>query len=149
MSRTARQSKILEIITKSEIETQEDLVSELDKSGLSATQATISRDIKELGLIKVSTDKNTYKYAVISATECKLPQKYIVIFRESIVAIIVAGNLLVVKTLSGSAGVVATVIEQLNTPEVIGCVAGDDTIIVVSHTQGDAEQLKIKLTSMI
>lgn len=126
-----RHSKILEIIAKREIETQEELADELRKVGIETTQATVSRDIKELRLVKVMADSGVYKYAIIDRSETKISQKLIRVFAESVISIDSSNNLVVIRTLSGSAQGAASAIDALNWDEIVGCIAGDDTIMVV------------------
>ncbi len=129
--RSARQSKILDIITKQEIETQEELSLALKKAGIEVTQATISRDIKELGLIKVLSDNKKHKYAAVDMGEQKISNKFLNLFRESVISISSAENLIVIKTISGSANAAAMAIDKLGFAEMLGCVAGDDTLLIV------------------
>jgi len=126
-----RHAKILEVIEQKDIETQEELAEELRSHGFDVTQATVSRDIKELRLIKVLTPSGTYKYATIDKAESKNWERLIRVFSESVTSIDCANNLIVVKTLSGNAQAAAAAIDALNWPEILGCVAGDDTILVV------------------
>ena len=149
MARNLRQSKILELITTNDIETQEDLVGNLKKNGYDVTQATISRDIKELGLIKVLTDNKTYKYAVIDSNSQAITNKSLNIFKECVISIKSAMNLVVVKTLKGTAGLVSNLIDQMSLPNVLGCTYGDDTVLVISIDVEDAYTVKQKLTDMV
>ncbi len=149
MARNLRQSKILEIIASNEIETQEDLVGNLKKLGYDVTQATISRDIKELGLIKVLTDNKTYKYAVIDSNNQTITNKSLNIFKECVISIKHAMNLVVVKTLKGTAGMVSGLIDQMSIVNVLGCTYGDDTVLVVTPDLEDAYIVKQKLTDMV
>lgn len=138
MPRSSRQSKILELISKKPIETQEELVDELLAHKLKVTQATVSRDIKELGLIKIM-DEGTrrYKYTYIENDSQKLNNKAINIFRHSVISIDSANNLVVIKTLSGSANAAAAVIDKLDTDSILGSIAGDDTLLIVLRTNED------------
>jgi transcriptional regulator of arginine metabolism len=149
MSRTLRHSKILEIITANEVETQEVLVAKLNDQGLKVTQATVSRDIKELGLVKVLTDKNTYKYAVINNFDSKIPQRFINVFREAVTSFTATGNLLVIKTMRSGANAVAMIIDQMALAEVVGTIAGNDTIFVAAKSERDLEILIGKLNSLM
>lgn len=135
MARTGRQLKLIEIINKNEIETQEALAEALRNEGYLVTQATVSRDIKDLGLIKVMTPNKTYMYAQPASTEQKSSGKMLNLFRECVISIDYAGHLIVIKTVSGGANSAATLVDKLNFPEVMGCVAGDDTILVVIKDQ--------------
>ena len=126
-----RHSKILEIIEKKDIETQEELAEELRKEGIDVTQATVSRDIKELRLVKVLAPSGVYKYAVIDSNNVDISPKLIRVFAESVLSIDHANNLVVIKTLAGSAQAAASAIDALNWREIVGSIAGDDTIMVV------------------
>lgn len=126
-----RHSKILEIIEKKDIETQEELAEELRKEGIDVTQATVSRDIKELRLVKVLAPSGVYKYAVIDSNNVDISPKLIRVFAESVLSIDHANNLVVIKTLAGNAQAAASAIDALNWKEIVGSIAGDDTIMVV------------------
>lgn len=149
MSKLARHSKILDIIAQKEIETQEELSDELKRVNYDVTQATISRDIKELGLIKILSSNNRYKYAHVNNGEQKVISKLLTLFRESVLAIDNAQNLIVVKTLSGSANVAANAIDKMELENVLGCIAGDDTILIVTKSEDDAEDIKNRLNDII
>ena len=149
MMRTKRQDKILELISQNEIETQEALAEALRNEGYLVTQATVSRDIKDLGLIKVMTPNKTYKYAQPASTEQKSSGKMLNLFRECVISIDYAGHLIVIKTVSGGANSAATLVDKLNFPEVMGCVAGDDTILVVIKDQQKIVPIVEKLKSLL
>ena len=149
MARTGRQLKLIEIINKNEIETQEALAEALRNEGYLVTQATVSRDIKGLGLIKVMTPNKTYKYAQPASTEQKSSGKMLNLFRECVISIDYAGHLIVIKTVSGGANSAATLVDKLNFPEVMGCVAGDDTILVVIKDQQKIVPIVEKLKSLL
>ena len=149
MARTGRQLKLIEIINKNEIETQEALAEALRNEGYLVTQATVSRDIKDLGLIKVMTPNKTYKYAQPASTEQKSSGKMLNLFRECVISIDYAGHLIVIKTVPGGANSAATLVDKLNFPEVMGCVAGDDTILVVIKDQQKIVPIVEKLKSLL
>ena len=149
MARTGRQLKLIEIINKNEIETQEALAEALRNEGYLVTQATVSRDIKDLGLIKVMTPNKIYKYAQPASTEQKSSGKMLNLFRECVISIDYAGHLIVIKTVSGGANSAATLVDKLNFPEVMGCVAGDDTILVVIKDQQKIVPIVEKLKSLL
>ena len=149
MSRAKRQSKILEIINNSSIETQDDLVRELSNNGFKVTQATISRDIKDLGLIKAATEGGVSRYVTVKSVDYIISTKFINVFKEAVVSFTTANNLVVVKTLSGCSTNVGMVVEQLNIPELVGCVSGYDTILMVTQTSEDALVLKSKLEAIV
>ncbi len=131
MFRTARHAKILELITAKEIETQEELCNELNALNYVVTQATISRDIKELHLFKVAGVEKKYRYAYIRDNAEEISPKMKSLFRDCIVSVKYAQNLVVIKTLTGNGANAGTVVDKLNYPEIVGSVAGDDTLLVV------------------
>ncbi len=149
MSRSTRQSKILDIIASKDIETQEELVAELADCGIVVTQATVSRDIKELGLVKTLSAQNKYKYTSVKSTDIKVSEKLLNVFREAVITIASANNLVIVKTLSGSANAVGMVIDQMHFNEMFGSVAGDDTLLIIAKSNDDAFILKQKLTGIV
>ncbi|MCD4712410.1 MAG: arginine repressor [Clostridiales bacterium] len=127
----SRHSKIIEIIESKDIETQDELAMELTLSGFQVTQATVSRDIKEMRLIKVLTKDGRYKYASIRDKEGVVNDRFLKIFRYSVTSIDFAGNIIVIKTLVGSASAAAVSIDAFNIKEIVGSIAGDDTIFLV------------------
>jgi transcriptional regulator, ArgR family len=132
MMKIARHAKILEIISEKEIETQEELAAELQKQGIDVTQATVSRDIKELRLIKVLTeDGKRYKYAPRGKVDGHITDRLMTLLSESIVSVDYAGNIIVIKTLSGTAPAAAEAIDTLNWKNIVGTLAGDNTIFVL------------------
>ena len=126
-----RHIKIREIIANRDIETQEELVEELKKAGYNVTQATVSRDIKELHLVKVPTNNGRYKYSLPADKRFNPLQKLKRMLTESFVGIEKSENLIVMKTLPGNAHAVGALIDNLDWPEIIGTIAGDDTILIV------------------
>ncbi|MBQ8406705.1 MAG: arginine repressor [Clostridia bacterium] len=138
MLKSARHAKILEIITTKEIETQEELCAELNKLNYIVTQATISRDIKDLHLFKVSGVEKKYRYAYINEGEGEISPKMKGLFRECVVSVRSAQNLVVVKTLTGNGANAGTVIDKLNYTEIVGSVAGDDTVLVICENEQSA-----------
>lgn len=148
MARSTRQSKILEIIQTKEIETQDELVSELRALNFDITQATISRDIKELGLIKIMSDSKKYKYAYVDSTEQQVSSKYMGIYKEAIISIKQAQNLVVIKTLKGVSNAISGFIDKMNLKNVLGSTYGDETVLVVCLTNEDASITCNKLNEM-
>ncbi|MDI9475867.1 MAG: arginine repressor [Natronincolaceae bacterium] len=136
-----RQKKILEIIENKEIETQEELSDELKKLGLNVTQATVSRDIKELRLIKILARDGKYKYAILNGQDNILSDRLVGIFKNSIVSIDYAGNILVMKTLTGSAQAAAAAIDAVGLDEIVGTIAGDDTIFLLIRDADKIEEI--------
>lgn len=136
-----RHKKILEIIENKEIETQEELSKELKKQGLNVTQATVSRDIKELRLIKTLTKDRKYKYSTLNGKDNILSDRLVKIFKNSIVSIDYAGNILVMKTLTGSAQAAAAAIDAVELEEIVGTIAGDDTIFLAIRNINKMEEI--------
>ena len=131
MARATRQLKILEIITKHDIDTQEELVARLRADGYSVTQATVSRDIKDMNIIKTFTDDGRhYKYVAQQPKEPSSADKFMIIFRNTVLSIRSAENLIIVKTEQGSASAAAEFIDRLDYDEILGVIAGDNTIVV-------------------
>ncbi len=127
-----RQKRILELIKEFNINTQEELVNLLKENGFDVTQATVSRDIKELGLIKVATDDNSYKYFAAAPPKHGLNTNRLKrLLQDSATNIDHSENLIVIKTLPGVANAIASCIDHIQWPEIIGTVAGDDTILIV------------------
>lgn len=126
-----RHSQILEIISAKDIETQEQLAEELRGRNVEVTQATVSRDIKELGLVKVLSPSGVYKYATINRGDRGITDRLIRVFSESVISMEHTNNLIVIKTISGTAMAAAGSIDALNWHGILGCIAGDDTILVI------------------
>ena len=145
----SRHAKILEIIDKEVIETQEELAERLKSLGVEVTQATISRDIKELRLIKVITEDGRYRYASIGKGENVVTDRLLKVFSESFVSGDYANNIVVVKTLPGMAQAAASAIDSLKWNEIIGTIAGDDTIMIVCRAERIAENLVNRFNRMI
>ena len=129
-AREKRQIAILELIKNNSINTQEELTAYLNRAGYKATQATVSRDIKDLGLVKTTFDGKNYRYSAVS-DENKPEEKILNLFKSSVISIVPSFNLVVIKTLSGSANTAALFVDSLKEPFVLGTVAGDDTILIV------------------
>lgn len=150
MARSVRQSKILDIITANEIETQEELVARLKSLNFDITQATISRDIKELGLTKIlSSDSNRYKYAIVDSSEQQASNKYIILFKEAVISVKQAHNLVVLKTLKGFAAGIVNFIDKFNIESMLGAVNGDDTVMIIFSNQFDAEKGLNKINEIL
>ena len=137
----SRQSKILEIIEAKDVETQDELASELRASGFQVTQATVSRDIKEMRLIKVLTKDGRYKYASIREKEGAVNDRFLKIYRNSVISVDYAGNMVIIKTLVGSANAAAVSIDALNIKEIVGTIAGDDTIFLVIRDESQVQKV--------
>ena len=143
--KTKRQEKILAIINSNDIQTQEDLIDILCKEGYKATQATISRDIREMKLSKLQTRTGAYRYYAPVTTDKNNNVKFNNVLVESIIKVNCAQNLVVMKTYAGLAQAVATGIDALNNSDILGCVAGDDTIIIVTTNNENAKKLSEKI----
>ena len=138
--KNSRHTRILEIIGDYVIETQDDLIEKLRESGYLVTQATVSRDIKQLGLIKTATKNGGYKYTVARSDNSSNENKLKTIMRETIVNAQNAQNIIVVKTFSGMANAAAAVLDSLAEEAVVGSIAGDDTIFIVVRNNEDAAE---------
>ncbi|MCM1157027.1 MAG: arginine repressor [Bacteroidales bacterium] len=130
-----RQNKIKEIIEAKEIETQDELLEELSRAGFSTTQATISRDIREMKLTKVSYDGSRQKYTLIQSTDTDVVKKYHQVLNAGILNIDYAENMIVIHTVSGMAMAVAAALDSMNIQGLMGCIAGDDTIFAVARNR--------------
>ena len=129
--RYSRQNKIIEIINTYEVDTQEKLASLLRENGYEVTQATISRDIKELQLIKTLSSTGKYKYSTNASKDMPVSDRFIKIFRETITSFNASGNIIVVKTLSGCANAAAEAVDSYGMPHIIGSIAGDNTFLMI------------------
>ncbi|MCL2796656.1 MAG: arginine repressor [Firmicutes bacterium] len=148
MPRSARQIKILELIGRHDLETQDELAGALVKAGFPVTQATISRDIKELGLVKISVPDGRQKYAR-DYTDTSVSGKVVALFRQAAVSIDYALNTVVIKTLSGSANSAGLMVDRIENPQVLGCVAGDDTVLVITKSEAAAKKMVETLNKII
>jgi len=144
-----RHRKIVEIIEKYDVETQEELASYLKEAGFAVTQATVSRDIRELKLSKVPTGNGRQKYVVLKQDDSHMGDKYIRVLRDGFVSMDMAQNILVLKTVSGMAMAVAAAVDALKFPEVVGSIAGDDTIMMAVRTVEETQVLMEKIHVMI
>lgn len=144
-----RHVKIVELVNKYIIETQEDLTERLKQEGFQVTQATVSRDIRDLKLSKVPTDDGRQKYVVLKATENALKEKYIRIMKDGFVSMDMAMNILVIKTVSGMAMAVGAAIDEMHWNEVVGCIAGDDTIMCAIRTMEDTAVVMEKIRKIV
>ena len=147
--KAVRQVAILEIIEKQEIETQEELASALNARGIRVTQATVSRDIKELRLLKVLTPSGKYKYATGDQADNNLTDRFIRMLAESLLSVSSANNLIVVKTLSGSANVAAEALDSMHWPEVLGTLAGDNTVLLIIRSNEETLTVTSRIREMM
>ena len=136
--KNVRQTAILSIIEQNDIETQEELASRLRQMGIDVIQATVSRDIKELRLLKVLSASGGYKYATADKAEHGLSDRFVRMFKDSVLSINFANNIIVIKTLSGSANVAAEAIDSMRLPQILGTMAGDNTILVIVQNEEEA-----------
>ena len=148
--KSKRQAKIMEIISTTNVETQEQLLQELQEAGFTSTQATISRDIKELRIVKELTSFGTYRYT--TATR-EVPSTFSgrlnTIFRECVTSFDYAQNLIVIRTLPGLASAAGSAIDGMNLHSVVGCLAGDDTVMVVMRDTNAAAALCGEIKSLL
>ena len=147
--KTKRQRKIIELITNYDIETQEELAAKLVENGFNVTQATLSRDIRELNLTKIATIGGKQKYAVQSSSDIVSNSKYMRVLNDGIITMDTAGNILVVKTVSGMAMAVAAALDAMQIKEILGCIAGDDTIMCVVKHAEETDRVKEHIESFI
>lgn len=143
-----RQLRIIEIINQNAIETQEELALKLREEGFEVTQATVSRDIRELNLSKVPGSDGRQKYAILSSGG-PLNDKYVRVMHDGLLSMEPAGNLLVLKTVSGMAMAVAAAVDAMHFPEIVGSIAGDDTIMAATKSNQEAANLKNKIIDLI
>ena len=147
--RLDRHATILDVIKTQDIETQEELVCALRTRGFSVTQATVSRDIKEMRLVKVMNDEGVYKYDVVESTEKGLTDRQLRVFAESVISLESANNLLVIKTITGSANAACNAIDSLKWPEILGTIAGDDTILIILKSNEAVEGVMKRFREMM
>ena len=144
-----RHAKIVELINKYQIETQEELADYLNQNGFRVTQATVSRDIRDLKLTKVPADNGRQKYAVLQTGQNDLGEKYIRILNDGFLSMDMAQNILVIKTVSGMAMAVAAALDAMKWNEIVGCIAGDDTIMCAVRSVDDTIILMEKIRKLL
>ena len=144
-----RQAKIVEIIKKYNIETQEELMEYLQRAGFVVTQATISRDIKELKLTKVSTEGGNFKYVLHQGEDIIKSEKLVRVLRDTFVSMDKAQNILVIKTVSGMAMAAAAALDSLEIEGIVGCIAGDDTIMCAIRTSEETKEVMKQLEELL
>lgn len=147
--RYSRQNKILEIISNYEVDTQEKLVSLLMESGFHVTQATISRDIKDLQLIKTLSSTGRYKYSVGTNAEQPVNERLIQVFKDTIMSVASSGNMIVLKTLSGCANAAAEALDSLDMKNIVGTIAGDNTIFVLVNEISNVPSLVNRFNDLL
>ena len=144
-----RHAKIIELINKYHIETQEELADYLNEEGFKVTQATVSRDIRDLKLTKVPTDGGRQKYAIHQTAETEMSDKYIRVQKDGYVSMDMAQNILVIKTVAGMAMAVCAAIDSMKWNEVVGSIAGDDTIMCAIRSVDDTIKVMDKISKII
>ena len=147
--RFTRQNKIVELIAENEIDTQEKLAELLKKDGFDVTQATISRDIKELQLVKTLASSGQYKYTLPEQNTRQATDRFVKIFKDTIQSVAYSGNLIVVKTLAGCANAACEAIDSLGFPHILGTLAGDNTVFIVCDDQENAPALMERFENML
>ena len=145
----ARHAKILELIEKYDIETQDELAQKLCEEGFMVTQATVSRDIREMKLTKVTTERGKQKYSVITGNDTEITERLTRVFKEAVVKMDYAQNMIVIKTLEGMGMAVAVALDNMQNPEILGTIAGDDTVFCVVRTHNQAAVIIEKLYRII
>ena len=149
MMKSQRQLAILELIARRNIDTQESLAEALGTMGIQVTQATVSRDIKELRLVKVLNPDGTYRYAPSVAGDRSISDRLARMLQESMLSAASAENLVVMKTLSGSANVAAEALDSLGWQEVLGTIAGDNTVLIIAKSAADADAVERRLRGLM
>ena len=147
--KTKRQTKILELIRTNDIETQEELQAYLENSGFAVTQATVSRDIRDMKLTKIATNGGKQKYVALNDSSEDLSEKYVRVLKDGYISMDMAQNILVIKTVSGMAGAVCASIDAMNIHEIVGSIAGDDTIMCAIRTTEDTIAIMKRLRKII
>ena len=149
--KVSRQAKILELIAEHEVETQEEIARLLNESGYNVTQATVSRDLRELKLTKVTVERGKQKYIELQQSnhENKMIDKYVRILQNGFVSVDNAMNIIVIRTVAGMAMAVAAALDALHIEGIVGCIAGDDTIMCAVRTMKDTENVIKKLRKII
>ena len=145
----ARHAKIIDLINRYDIETQEELAERLDEEGFAVTQATVSRDIRELKLTKISLNGGQQKYSVMGPHSSGMDEKYLRVLKDGFVSMDMAQNILVVKTVSGMAMAVAAALDAMHWQEVAGCIAGDDTIMCAIRSVDDTLLVMDKINKIV
>ena len=144
-----RHQKIAELVSRYEIETQEELAEKLKEAGFTVTQATISRDIRQMNLSKLPTGNGRQKYVILKKENELLSDKYIRVLRDAFVSMDMAQNILVMRTVSGMAMAVAAALDAMHLHEIVGCIAGDDTIMCAIRTVEDTVTVMDKIRKIV
>ena len=144
-----RHAKIVELINQYDIDTQEELARQLKEAGFRVTQATVSRDIRELRLTKIAVDGGKQKYVVMNTQSSELDEKYLRILRDGFVSMDMAQNILVIKTVAGMASAVCAALDAMKWNEIVGSIAGDDTIMCAIRSVDDTVKVMDKISKII
>lgn len=147
--KVSRHAKIIELISQYNVETQEELADRLNAAGFKVTQATVSRDIRDLKLTKVSVNGGKQKYVVLKPEEDGMNEKYVRVLCDGYLSMDMAQNILVIKTVSGMAMAVAVAVDAMKWHEVVGCIAGDDTIMCAIRTVEDTKSVMDKIHKIV
>jgi transcriptional regulator of arginine metabolism len=148
-AKNARQEMIIKLIKEHDISTQEELTAKVKAAGFEATQATCSRDIKELGIIKITMPDKTTKYAVLDRTGDVAPGRLLAVFANSLISVQSAMNMLVIKTLPGMAAAAASALDSMHLEDVVGTIAGDDTVFACAPGPSEAQALVVTIRDMM
>lgn len=148
-AKNARQEMIIKLIKEHDISTQEELTAKIKAAGFEATQATCSRDIKELGIIKITMPDKTTKYAVLDRTGDVAPGRLLAVFANSLISVQSAMNMLVIKTLPGMAAAAASALDSMHLEDVVGTIAGDDTVFACATGPNEAQALVVTIRDMM
>lgn len=144
-----RHEVVVDLINKYDIETQEELAAYLREAGFDVTQATVSRDIRELKLSKIATGNGKQKYIILKSDDSHLGDKFIRVLRDGFVSMSMAQNILVIKTVQGMAMAVAAALDAMKFPEIVGCIAGDDTIMAAVKSVDDTMIVMEKINKIL
>jgi transcriptional regulator of arginine metabolism len=147
--KSSRQVAILEIISNQAVETQEELAEELGRRGFRVTQATVSRDIKEMKLIKVQSSGGSYRYALADNADSSINERLIRMFSDTVLSIASTYNQIILKTISASANIAAEAIDSMRWPEILGTIAGDNTILLIVRTIEEVPDVLDRLNGMM
>jgi len=147
--RYTRQNKIVELITACEVDTQEKLAELLRKSGFDVTQATVSRDIKDLQLVKTTAVSGQYKYTLPEQAAKQTTERFTKIFKDTVQMVSFSGNMVVIKTLTGCANAACEAIDSLEFPHILGTLAGDNTVFIVCDSPKNVSELAARFESLL
>ena len=147
--KASRQIRILELIQNNSIQTQDELATALRNEGYDVTQATVSRDIKELNLIKTAAPDGSYRYSAVNNVKQDQQDRLHRIFASTVLKVQSANNIIVLKTMQGSANTVAVVIDSFNNDDILGCVAGDDTVIIIVSSNDKVADIESLINDLI